>query len=123
MLTIFIIVYRIVSVYNCTFLFLFIADDLSYLYSPRSMFVDKFLLWKVFPVRCLRWILQFAVLECPPITNLQKKGHETNNGLLDTTQRLAAVWSKQDFVQSAPVEQQACILSTSTCLIESSQLG
>lgn len=77
--------------------------------SVRSMFVDKFLLWKVFPVRCLRWILQFAVLECPPITNLQKKGHETNNGLLDTTQRLAAVWSKQDFVQSAPVEQQAYI--------------
>ena len=87
------------------------------------MFVDKFLLWKVFPVCCLRWILQFAVLECPPISNSQIKGHETTNGLLDTVQRLAAVWSKRDFVQSAPMEQQACILSTSTWQIESSQLG
>ncbi|XP_022770045.1 telomere length regulation protein TEL2 homolog isoform X2 [Durio zibethinus] len=77
--------------------------------SIRSMFVDKFLLWKVFPVCCLRWILQFAVLECPPITNSQTKGHETTNGLLDTVQRLTAVWSKRDFVRSAPVEQQAYI--------------
>ncbi|XWS51359.1 hypothetical protein CRYUN_Cryun12cG0170100 [Craigia yunnanensis] len=77
--------------------------------SVRSMFVDKFLLWKVFPICCLRWILQFAVLECPPITNSQTKGHKTTNGLLDTVQRLAAVWSKRDFVQSAPVEQQAYI--------------
>ncbi|XVE54536.1 hypothetical protein DITRI_Ditri03aG0089600 [Diplodiscus trichospermus] len=77
--------------------------------SIRSMFVDKFLLWKVLPVCCLRWILQFSVLECPPITNLRTKGHETTNGLLDTVQRLAAVWSKREFVQSAPVEQQAYI--------------
>ncbi|KAK6275985.1 hypothetical protein POUND7_005694 [Theobroma cacao] len=76
--------------------------------SVRSMFVDKFLLWKVFPVCCLQWILQFAVLGCPPVTNSQTKGHETN-GLFDTVQRLAAVWSKRDFVQSAPVEQQAYI--------------
>ncbi|XVF08761.1 hypothetical protein REPUB_Repub07fG0030800 [Reevesia pubescens] len=77
--------------------------------SVRSMFVDKFLLWKVFPVCCLQWILQFAVLECPPTTSSQTKGHETTNGLLDTVHRLAAVWSKRDFVQSAPMEQQAYI--------------
>ncbi|XP_039017198.1 telomere length regulation protein TEL2 homolog [Hibiscus syriacus] len=75
----------------------------------RSMFVDKFLLWKVFPVCCLRWILQFAVLEYSPINNLQTKGHKTTNGLLHTVERLAAVWSKRDFVQSAPLEQQAYI--------------
>ncbi|XWS37153.1 hypothetical protein CRYUN_Cryun19dG0018500 [Craigia yunnanensis] len=79
------------------------------LFSSQSMFVDKFLLWKVFPVCCLLWILQFAVLECPPISNSQTKGYETTNGLLDTVQRLAAVWSKGDFVQSALVEQQAYI--------------
>ncbi|KAH1131352.1 hypothetical protein J1N35_002730 [Gossypium stocksii] len=77
--------------------------------SVRSVFVDKFLLWKVFPVCCLQWILQFAVLECSPIKDSWTKGHETTNGLLDIVQRLAAVWSKRDFVQSAPLEQQAYI--------------
>ncbi|KAA8542173.1 hypothetical protein F0562_023325 [Nyssa sinensis] len=74
--------------------------------SVRSMFVEKFLLWKVFPLCCLRWILQFAVLECPPDTGLLAKGHNTRN-LLDTVQRLVAAWSKREFVQSAPMEQQA----------------
>lgn len=75
--------------------------------SPRSMFVDKFLLWKVFPVSCLKWILQFAVCECPPSTSLPGQNRP---GLLKTVQRLLATWSKKEFVQTAPIEQQACIL-------------
>ncbi|GMQ01130.1 hypothetical protein CsSME_00047882 [Camellia sinensis var. sinensis] len=74
----------------------------------RSMFVEKFLLWKVFPVCCLRWILQFAVLELPPDAALPTKAHNAHH-LLDTTQHLAGVWSKREFVQSAPVEQQAYV--------------
>lgn len=73
------------------------------------MFVDKFLLWKTFPICCLRWILQFAVLECPPDANLLTKG-PNNRGLLDIVQHLLAVWSKSEFVQSASMEQQTCIL-------------
>lgn len=76
--------------------------------SIRSMFVDKFLFWKVFPIRCLQWIIQFVVLECPPVANSLTKGLETHI-LLDTVQRLVAVWSKREFVQSAPVEQQAYV--------------
>ncbi|CAG7871197.1 unnamed protein product [Brassica rapa] len=76
--------------------------------SVRSIFVDKFLLWKVFPIRCLRWILQFSVLECPPVTNTLAKGDITQ-GLLETTQRIASVWSKGEFLQSVPLEQQAYI--------------
>ncbi|EOA23443.1 hypothetical protein CARUB_v10016628mg [Capsella rubella] len=76
--------------------------------SVRSIFVDKFLLWKVFPIRCLRWILQFSVLECPPVTNTLAKG-DVMQGLLETTQRLASVWSKGEFLQSVPLEQQAYI--------------
>ncbi|KAF3506902.1 hypothetical protein F2Q69_00005548 [Brassica cretica] len=76
--------------------------------SVRSIFVDKFLLWKVFPIRCLRWILQFSVLECPPVTNTLAKGDITQ-GLLETTQRIASVWSKGEFLQSIPLEQQAYI--------------
>jgi len=75
--------------------------------SPRSMFIDKFLLWKVFPVSCLKWILQFAVRECPPGTSVS--GHN-RPGLLKIVQRLLATWSKKEFVQTAPIEQQACIL-------------
>lgn len=73
------------------------------------MFSDKFLLWKVFPVCCLRWILQFAILERPPDSNSLAKVHNTRN-FLDTLQHLVAVWSKKEFVQSAPMEQQTCIL-------------
>ncbi|KAG2327921.1 hypothetical protein Bca52824_010649 [Brassica carinata] len=76
--------------------------------SVRSIFVDKFLLWKVFPIRCLRWILQFSVLECPPISDTLAKGDITQ-GLLETTQRIASVWSKVEFLQSVPLEQQAYI--------------
>ncbi|GMQ09860.1 hypothetical protein CsSME_00053096 [Camellia sinensis var. sinensis] len=74
----------------------------------RSMFVEKFLLWKVFPVCCLRWILQFAVLELPPDAALPTKAHNSRH-LLDTAQHLAVVWSEREFVQSTPVEQQAYV--------------
>ncbi|XP_062029874.1 uncharacterized protein LOC133745771 [Rosa rugosa] len=73
--------------------------------SARSMFTDKFLVWKVFPICCLRWILQFSALECAPDSNSLAKGHNTRN-FLDTLQHLVAVWSQREFVQSAPVEQQ-----------------
>ncbi|KAK4568904.1 hypothetical protein RGQ29_004357 [Quercus rubra] len=76
--------------------------------SVRSMFVDKFLHWKIFPICCLRWILQFAVLECPPDASSLTKGHNIR-GLLDTVQRLLAVWSKKEYVQSAPMEQQTSV--------------
>ncbi|CAK9172583.1 unnamed protein product [Ilex paraguariensis] len=76
--------------------------------SIRSMFVEKFLLRKVFPVCCLRWILQFSVLECPPGTTSLSKGHNSH-GLLHTVQGLLAVWSRREFVQSAPIEHQAYI--------------
>ncbi|XP_023732720.1 uncharacterized protein LOC111880521 [Lactuca sativa] len=74
--------------------------------SIRSMFTERFILWKVFPVCCLRWILQFSVLQSPPDTTLKGKTGNHRN-LLDATQRVLAVWSKREFVQSAPVEQQA----------------
>ncbi|XAR50293.1 hypothetical protein NMG60_11004579 [Bertholletia excelsa] len=74
----------------------------------RSIFAEKFLLWKVFPVCCLKWILQFAILDSPPDPALPEKGRNSC-GLLDTAQHLAVVWSKREFVQSAPVEQQAYV--------------
>ncbi|XP_059657297.1 uncharacterized protein LOC132303870 [Cornus florida] len=76
--------------------------------SVRAMLVEKFLLWKVFPLCCLRWILQFAVLECPPDATSQRKCHNTRS-LVDAVQRLVAAWSKLEFVQSASMEQQAYI--------------
>ncbi|XP_019052281.1 PREDICTED: telomere length regulation protein TEL2 homolog [Nelumbo nucifera] len=76
--------------------------------SVRSMFVDKFLLWKVFPICCLRWILQFSVLDCPPNSSELTKGPNSQS-LLDMVQRLVGVWSKREFVQSAPMEQQTYI--------------
>ncbi|KAK7282002.1 hypothetical protein RIF29_10458 [Crotalaria pallida] len=74
--------------------------------SFRSIFVEKFLLWKVFPFSCLKWILQFAVHECPPSTSLSGQYRPS---LLNTVQHLLAAWSKREFVQTAPIEQQAYI--------------
>ncbi|KAK6920581.1 Telomere length regulation protein, conserved domain [Dillenia turbinata] len=74
----------------------------------KSLFVDKFLLWKTFPLCCLKWILQFAVLGCPPDNSSLTRGEQTH-GLLDTVQRLVSVWSKKEFVQSAQMEQQAYV--------------
>ncbi|KAL9673225.1 hypothetical protein QQ045_029479 [Rhodiola kirilowii] len=76
--------------------------------SIKSMFVDKFLLWKVFPLSCLRWILQVSVFMCPPNESRQANG-VTTTSILDTLQHLLAVWSKPYFVQSSPIEQQAYI--------------
>ncbi|XP_020571964.1 telomere length regulation protein TEL2 homolog [Phalaenopsis equestris] len=74
----------------------------------RAMFVDKFLLWKVFPVCCLRWIIQFSIIEHAPDDDECPTRLKTKR-FLDVVQRLVTVWSKHDFVQSAQVEQQAYI--------------
>ncbi|KAL2465452.1 embryo defective [Abeliophyllum distichum] len=76
--------------------------------STRSTFVEKFLIWKVFPICCLRWILHFAVLECVPDNTSQVKSYNAR-GLSEAVQRLVATWSKREFVQSAPTEQQTYI--------------
>ncbi|KAF4395042.1 hypothetical protein G4B88_017912 [Cannabis sativa] len=77
----------------------------SHQVSFRSMFVDKFLLWKVFPISCLRWILHFALLEHPPDVKPISESHN-NQKFLEALHSLASVWSKKEFVQSATTEQQ-----------------
>ncbi|KAL5211677.1 hypothetical protein ABZP36_022524 [Zizania latifolia] len=74
----------------------------------RAMFVDKFLLWKTFPLCCLRWILHYAVFEFPPNSATETQMQRTSN-FLGTLQTLVSVWSKKEFVQSYSVEQQAYI--------------
>lgn len=74
----------------------------------RAMFVDKFLIWKVFPVCCLRWIIQFSILEHAPDDDSCSTCPKTTR-FFDVVQRLGTVWSKRDFVQSTPMEQQAYI--------------
>ncbi|AQK72365.1 telomere length regulation protein TEL2 homolog isoform X1 [Zea mays] len=74
----------------------------------RAMFVDKFLLWKTFPLCCLRWILHYAVFECPPNSTTEILMQRTPNffGIL---QSLVSIWSRKEFIQSYSVEQQAYI--------------
>ncbi|XP_062222858.1 uncharacterized protein LOC133921832 [Phragmites australis] len=74
----------------------------------RAMFIDKFLLWKTFPLCCLRWILHYAVFECPPNSASETQMQRTPN-FFGTFQSLVSVWSKKEFVQSYSVEQQAYI--------------
>ncbi|XP_058102126.1 uncharacterized protein LOC131246227 [Magnolia sinica] len=89
-------------------LWMLFHHSLQHQTAMRAMFLDKFLLWKVFPICCLRWILQFSVLECAPYTGVLKEGRNTGR-LLDISQRLVGIWSKREFVQSAPMEQQAYV--------------
>ncbi|PKU67816.1 telomere length regulation protein TEL2 homolog [Dendrobium catenatum] len=74
----------------------------------RAMFVEKFLICKIFPVCCLRWIIQFSILEHAPDDDACSTSPK-NKRFFDVVQRLVTVWSKHDFVQSARVEQQAYI--------------
>ncbi|KAK3158378.1 hypothetical protein QOZ80_2AG0136390 [Eleusine coracana subsp. coracana] len=74
----------------------------------RAMFIDKFLLWRTFPLCCLRWILHYAVFECPPNSATETTMERTPN-FICTLQSLVSVWSKREFVQSNSVEQQAYI--------------
>ncbi|KAL3649936.1 hypothetical protein CASFOL_006339 [Castilleja foliolosa] len=73
--------------------------------SVRFAFVEKFLLWKVFPTCCLRWIIHFAVLECAPDSSSLKSCNARS--ISDTVHRLVVSWSRKEFVQSSPIEQQA----------------
>ncbi|CAO2039508.1 unnamed protein product [Urochloa humidicola] len=74
----------------------------------RAMFVDKFLLWKTFPLCCLRWILHYAVFECAPNSAAETLMQRTPN-FFGTLQSLVSIWSRKEFVQSYSVEQQAYI--------------
>ncbi|CAL5057312.1 unnamed protein product [Urochloa decumbens] len=74
----------------------------------RAMFVDKFLLWKTFPLCCLRWILHYAVFECAPNSATETLMQRTPN-FFGTLQSLVSIWSRKEFVQSYSVEQQAYI--------------
>lgn len=74
----------------------------------RAMFIDKFLLWKTFPLCCLRWILHYAVFEFPPNSATETQ-MQRSSSFLGTLQSLVSVWSKKEFVQSYSVEQQAYI--------------
>uniref|UniRef100_A0A0E0K1Z7 Uncharacterized protein n=1 Tax=Oryza punctata TaxID=4537 RepID=A0A0E0K1Z7_ORYPU len=47
----------------------------------RAMFVDKFLLWKTFPLCCLRWILHYAVFEFPPNSGTETQKQRTSSFL------------------------------------------
>lgn len=76
--------------------------------SIRTLFTEKFLLWKIFPVPCLRWILQFAVFRCSPVSTgcLQE---QTDKIQFEVVRHLVEVWAKKDFVQQASMNQQAYI--------------
>ncbi|KAF8693684.1 hypothetical protein HU200_039096 [Digitaria exilis] len=74
----------------------------------RAMFVDKFLLWKTFPLCCLRWILHYAVFECPPNSATETLMQRTPN-FFGALQSFVSIWSRKEFVQSYSVEQQAYI--------------
>ncbi|KAK9108368.1 hypothetical protein Syun_024379 [Stephania yunnanensis] len=70
--------------------------------SVRSMFVDKFLLWKVFPLCVLRWILQFAILECPPSGSGLARG-ENVGMLLERVQYAVPVGEASDLTAAVGI--------------------
>ncbi|ESQ45708.1 hypothetical protein EUTSA_v10010098mg [Eutrema salsugineum] len=81
---------------------------LHQLYAKHASDVEAFwTIWTLFH-RNVKHQASFSVLECPPVTNKLAKGDITN-GLLETTQRIASVWSKEEFLQSVSLEQQAYI--------------
>ncbi|KAL3818589.1 hypothetical protein ACJIZ3_004494 [Penstemon smallii] len=90
--------------------------------SIRFTFAERFLLWKVFPTCCLRWILHFAVLESSPDSDSLVKSYNAR-GLSETVQRLAVAWSKKEFVQSSSTEQQAYVTAALGLCLEKMTKG
>lgn len=78
----------------------------------RMVFLDKCLFVKILPIRCLRWILEFAVLHKPIASVALERSPEERELQMDTevVRRLAQVWSSNDFIRSASLPKQACIL-------------
>lgn len=77
----------------------------------RSLFTDRFLLWTVLPICCLRWVLQFAVFRCPPE---EKASNLTSRINMDKSQKdvikhLVEVWAEDKFIQSVEMQQQSYI--------------
>ncbi|CAM6129063.1 unnamed protein product [Calypogeia fissa] len=74
----------------------------------RSMFTEKFLFAKILPIRCLKWVLDFAILQSPPASD-QWVQPEGNGSKLqkNVVRRLAEEWAAKEFIQSASVQQQA----------------
>ncbi|KAJ3696918.1 hypothetical protein LUZ61_000623 [Rhynchospora tenuis] len=87
-------------------LWLLFNRSYSQIATIKAMFVDKFILWKVFPVSCLRWILQYSVFEVAPIIEGEIKWRKPPH-FVDTLLHLVSIWSKREFVQSSSMEQQA----------------
>lgn len=75
---------------------------------PRSIILEKFLLWKVFSLRCLKWLLNFAIIRACPATG-QAAALDVSLEK-DVVQRIAETWSQKQFIQLAQLNQQACIL-------------
>jgi telomere length regulation protein len=72
--------------------------------------MDKFLFVKIFPIRSLRWILDFAVLQAPPASDQWVEPERSESTVQkNVVRRLAEEWATKQFIQSASVQQQACI--------------
>ncbi|XP_059066178.1 uncharacterized protein LOC131857531 [Cryptomeria japonica] len=76
--------------------------------SIGALFTERFLLWKVFPISCLRWILQFSVFRSSPASK-EHSQEDTNNIQLNIVRHLVQIWAKRDFIQSTSMEQQSYI--------------
>lgn len=74
--------------------------------------MEKFLFIKILPIRILKWILQLAVLQSPPIPEALRPSPQKQEKHVETeiVKRLAQAWSSNDFIRSASLPKQACIL-------------
>ncbi|KAG6554338.1 hypothetical protein Mapa_004254 [Marchantia paleacea] len=78
--------------------------------AARALFTEKLLLWKVLPLRCLRWILVFSVLCYPPTAESSLPNRSGCSRIQkDVVMHLVEAWAMKEFVQSTPVEQQAYV--------------
>ncbi|XP_078441650.1 telomere length regulation TEL2 family protein isoform X2 [Wolffia australiana] len=76
--------------------------------ATRVLFSEKFLLRNAFPIRCLKWILQFSVFECSPSVG-SMISQQKNQRFMEIVQCMISLWSKREFIQSTSLEQQAYV--------------
>ncbi|GAQ83388.1 protein with Telomere length regulation protein [Klebsormidium nitens] len=77
--------------------------------SVRQLFTERLLLQRVLPLRCLRWLVRFIIVNPPPN---QEDGSASN--ILTPNQepgrvlgQIAQVWGGPEWVRNAPLQQQS----------------
>jgi telomere length regulation protein len=70
--------------------------------SVQQLLTDRLLVHRVLPLRCLRWLVRFVIVNPPP-----NPGQDPDSKSGRVLAQTAQLWGAPDFVRNAPLQQQS----------------